>query len=140
MNLCMALHMESATMTMVMGVMFTITTMKRQLLQMLAMTIAAILSALMTTRSLDILKRKRKLKKNQNMTIASAINMVTLTIRILSMKMTSIIATLRAAMTTQNMKKTLTMIINITIVRIAMTCTRLLIPTPRTYLLWAWAI
>jgi hypothetical protein len=133
----MALHMESATMTMVMGVMFTITTMKRQLLQMLAMTIAAILSALMTTRSLDILKRKRKLKKNQNMTIASAINMVTLTIRILSMKMTSIIATLRAAMTTQNMKKTLTMIINITIVRIAMTCTRLLIPTPRTYLLWA---
>jgi len=137
MNLCMALHMESATMTMVMGVMFTITTMKRQLLQMLAMTIAAILSALMTTRSLDILKRKRKLKKNQNMTIASAINMVTLTIRILSMKMTSIIATLRAAMTTQNMKKTLTMIINITIVRIAMTCTRLLIPTPRTYLLWA---
>ena len=99
----MALHMESATMTMVMGVMFTITTMKRQLLQMLAMTIAAILSALMTTRSLDILKRKRKLKKNQNMTIASAINMVTLTIRILSMKMTSIIATLRAAMTTQNM-------------------------------------
>lgn len=136
----MALHMESATMTMVMGVMFTITTMKRQLLQMLAMTIAAILSALMTTRSLDILKRKRKLKKNQNMTIASAINMVTLTIRILSMKMTSIIATLRAAMTTQNMKKTLTMIINITIVRIAMTCTRLLIPTPRTYLLWAWAI
>lgn len=137
MNLCMALHMESATMTMVMGVMFTITTIKRQLLQMLAMTIAAILSALMTTRSLDILKRKRKLKKNQNMTIASAINMVTLTIRILSMKMTSIIATLRAAMTTQNMKKTLTMIINITIVRIAMTCTRLLIPTPRTYLLWA---
>ena len=137
MNLCMALHMESATMTMVMGVMFTITTMKRQLLQMLAMTIAAILSALMTTRSLYILKRKRKLKKNQNMTIASAINMVTLTIRILSMKMTSIIATLRAAMTTQNMKKTLTMIINITIVRIAMTCTRLLIPTPRTYLLWA---
>lgn len=133
----MALHMESATMTMVMGVMFTITTMKRQLLQMLAMTIAAILSALMTTRSLDILKRKRKLKKNQNMTIASAINMVTLTIRILSMKMTSIIATLRAAMTTQNMKKTLTMIINITIVRIAMTCIRLLIPTPRTYLLWA---
>ena len=140
MNLCMALHMESATMTMVMGVMFTITTMKRQLLQMLAMTIAAILSALMTTQSLDTLKRKRKLKKNQNMTIASAINMVTLTIRILSMKMTSIIATLRAAMTTQNMKKTLTMIINITIVRIAMTCTRLLIPTPRTYLLWAWAI
>ena len=137
MNLCMALHMESATMTMVMGVMFTITTMKRQLLQMLAMTIAAILSAIMTTQSLDILKRKRKLKKNQNMTIASAINMVTLTIRILSMKMTSIIATLRAAMTTQNMKKTLTMIINITIVRIAMTCTRLLIPTPRTYLLWA---
>jgi hypothetical protein len=137
MNLCMALHMESATMTMVMGVVFTTTTMKRQLLQMLAMTIAAILSALMTTRSLDILKRKRKLKKNQNMTIASAINMVTLTIRILSMKMTSIIATLRAAMTTQNMKKTLTMIINITIVRIAMTCTRLLIPTPRTYLLWA---
>ena len=137
MNLCMALHMESATMTMVMGVMFTITTMKRQLLQMLAMTIAAILSALMTTRSLDLLKRKRKLKKNQNMTIASAINMVTLTILILSMKMTSIIATLRAAMTTQNMKKTLTMIINITIVRIAMTCTRLLIPTPRTYLLWA---
>lgn len=136
----MALHMESATMTMVMGVVFTTTTMKRQLLQMLAMTIAAILSALMTTRSLDILKRKRKLKKNQNMTIASAINMVTLTIRILSMKMTSIIATLRAAMTTQNMKKTLTMIINITIVRIAMTCTRLLIPTPRTYLLWAWAI
>jgi hypothetical protein len=133
----MALHMESATMTMVMGVMFTITTMKRQLLQMLAMTIAAILIALMTTRSLDILKRKRKLKKNQNMTIASAINMVTLTIRILSMKMTSIIATLRAAMTTQNMKKTLTMIINITIVRIAMTCSRLLIPTPRTYLLWA---
>jgi hypothetical protein len=133
----MALHMESATMTMVMGVMFTITTMKRQLLQMLAMTIAAILSALMTTRSLDLLKRKRKLKKNQNMTIASAINMVTLTILILSMKMTSIIATLRAAMTTQNMKKTLTMIINITIVRIAMTCTRLLIPTPRTYLLWA---
>jgi uncharacterized membrane protein len=133
----MALHMESATMTMVMGVVFTTTTMKRQLLQMLAMTIAAILSALMTTRSLDILKRKRKLKKNQNMTIASAINMVTLTIRILSMKMTSIIATLRAAMTTQNMKKTLTMIINITIVRIAMTCTRLLIPTPRTYLLWA---
>ena len=140
MNLCMALHMESATMTMVMGVVFTTTTMKRQLLQMMAMTIAAILSAIMTTQSLDILKRKRKLKKNQNMTIASAINMVTLTIRILSMKMTSIIATLRAAMTTQNMKKTLTMIINITIVRIAMTCTRLLIPTPRTYLLWAWAI
>ena len=137
MNLCMALHMESATMTMVMGVVFTTTTMKRQLLQMMAMTIAAILSAIMTTQSLDILKRKRKLKKNQNMTIASAINMVTLTIRILSMKMTSIIATLRAAMTTQNMKKTLTMIINITIVRIAMTCTRLLIPTPRTYLLWA---
>ena len=137
MNLCMALHMESATMTMVMGVMFTITTMKRQLLQMLAMTIAAILSALMTTRSLDILKRKRKLKKNQNMTIASAINMVTLTIRILSMKMTSIIATLRAVMTTQNMKKTLIMIISITIVRIAMNCTPLLIPTPRTYLLWA---
>ena len=136
----MALHMESATMTMVMGVVFTTTTMKRQLLQMMAMTIAAILSAIMTTQSLDILKRKRKLKKNQNMTIASAINMVTLTIRILSMKMTSIIATLRAAMTTQNMKKTLTMIINITIVRIAMTCTRLLIPTPRTYLLWAWAI
>ena len=137
MNLCMALHMESATMTMVMGVVFTTTTMKRQLLQMMAMTIAAILSAIMTTQSLDILKRKRKLKKNQNMTIASAINMVTLTIRILSMKMTSIIATLRAAMTTQNMKKTLTMIINITIVRIAMTCTRLLIPTPRAYLLWA---
>lgn len=133
MNLCMALHMESATMTMVMEVVFTTTTMKRQLLQMMAMTIAAILSALMTTRSLDILKRKRKLKKNQNITIASAINMVTITIRILSMKMTSIIATLRAAMTTQNMKKTLIMITSITIVRIAMTCTRLLIPTPRTY-------
>ena len=134
MNLCMALHMESATMTMVMGVVFTTTTMKRQLLQMIAMTIAAILSALMTTQSLDTLKRKRKLKKNQYMTIASAINMVTLTIRILSMKMTSIIAKLRTAMTTQNMNNTLTMIISITIVRIAMTCTRLLIPTPRTYL------
>ena len=134
MNLCMALHMESATMTMVMGVVFTTTTMKRQLLKMIAMTIAAILSALMTTQSLDTLKRKRKLKKNQYMTIASAINMVTLTIRILSMKMTSIIAKLRTAMTTQNMNNTLTMIISITIVRIAMTCTRLLIPTPRTYL------
>ena len=137
MNLCMALHMESATMTMVMGVVFTTTTMKRQLLKMIAMTIAAILSALMTTQSLDTLKRKRKLKKNQYMTIASAINMVTLTIRILSMKMTSIIAKLRTAMTTQNMNNTLTMIISITIVRIAMTCTRLLIPTPRTYLLRA---